>query len=352
MADVTGTGRLAGRRGRHHRRAGRRSASTCARWPRPSARFRGRSSAGSGSRIERMYTDSQVHLDVEIRSNPSDPSMTQMSQMKPPNRVRLSGVRRAVAEVAGPLRRLRRVELARRGARRAERGAPRRRRRHRYALAGAPASRRGCTPTSRSNSTRGCRPGIDEFDRVLGGGVVPGSLVLLGGEPGIGKSTLLLQAAANMARTIGPVLYSSGEESEHQIKSRGERLARRRRAAVSARRNLPRADPRGDRPPQAGARHRRLDPDGVLAQVPVGARQHRPGARGGDPAAVHRQGPERADVPRRPRHEGRQPRRARRRSSTSSTPCCTSKASAITRTASCARSRTGSAPSASSASSR
>ena len=66
--------------------------------------------------------------------------------------------------------------------------------------------------------------GIGEFDRVLGGGVVPGSLVLLGGEPGIGKSTLLLQAAANMARTVGPVLYSSGEESEHQIKARGERL--------------------------------------------------------------------------------------------------------------------------------
>ncbi len=66
--------------------------------------------------------------------------------------------------------------------------------------------------------------GIGEFDRVLGGGVVPGSLVLLGGEPGIGKSTLLLQAAANMARTIGPVLYSSGEESEHQIKARGQRL--------------------------------------------------------------------------------------------------------------------------------
>lgn len=66
--------------------------------------------------------------------------------------------------------------------------------------------------------------GIDEFDRVLGGGVVPGSLVLLGGEPGIGKSTLLLQAAASMARAVGRVLYSSGEESEHQIKSRGERL--------------------------------------------------------------------------------------------------------------------------------
>jgi DNA repair protein RadA/Sms len=66
--------------------------------------------------------------------------------------------------------------------------------------------------------------GIDEFDRVLGGGVVPGSLVLIGGEPGIGKSTLLLQAAAHFAHTAGPVLYCSGEESEHQIKSRGERL--------------------------------------------------------------------------------------------------------------------------------
>jgi DNA repair protein RadA/Sms len=66
--------------------------------------------------------------------------------------------------------------------------------------------------------------GIGEFDRVLGGGVVPGSLVLLGGEPGIGKSTLLLQAAAHFARAYGPVLYASGEESEHQIKSRGDRL--------------------------------------------------------------------------------------------------------------------------------
>ena len=66
--------------------------------------------------------------------------------------------------------------------------------------------------------------GVGEFDRVLGGGVVPGSLVLIGGEPGIGKSTLLLQAAAHFANTCGPVLYCSGEESEHQIKSRGERL--------------------------------------------------------------------------------------------------------------------------------
>ncbi len=66
--------------------------------------------------------------------------------------------------------------------------------------------------------------GVEEFDRVLGGGVVPGSLVLIGGEPGIGKSTLLLQAAAHFASNVGTVLYCSGEESEHQIKSRGERL--------------------------------------------------------------------------------------------------------------------------------
>jgi DNA repair protein RadA/Sms len=66
--------------------------------------------------------------------------------------------------------------------------------------------------------------GISEFDRVLGGGLVPGSLVLLGGEPGIGKSTLLLQAAAHVAAAGRPVLYCSAEESEHQVKRRGDRI--------------------------------------------------------------------------------------------------------------------------------
>jgi DNA repair protein RadA/Sms len=95
---------------------------------------------------------------------------------------------------------------------------------HRYALGAAGAGARLYSDIQVEQHPR-MSTGIDEFDRVLGGGVVPGSLVLLGGEPGIGKSTLLLQAAAHMARAIGPVLYSSGEESEHQIKSRGERLA-------------------------------------------------------------------------------------------------------------------------------
>jgi DNA repair protein RadA/Sms len=66
--------------------------------------------------------------------------------------------------------------------------------------------------------------GIGEFDRVLGGGLVPGSLVLVGGEPGIGKSTLILQVAHLLGRTHGTVLYVSGEESERQVKLRGDRL--------------------------------------------------------------------------------------------------------------------------------
>jgi DNA repair protein RadA/Sms len=66
--------------------------------------------------------------------------------------------------------------------------------------------------------------GIEEFDRVLGGGIVPGSLVLIGGDPGIGKSTLLLEVADKLSSICGKVLYISGEESERQIKLRGERL--------------------------------------------------------------------------------------------------------------------------------
>ncbi len=59
---------------------------------------------------------------------------------------------------------------------------------------------------------------------MLGGGVVPGSLVLIGGDPGIGKSTLLAQAADKLSGRDRTVLYVSGEESERQIKMRGERL--------------------------------------------------------------------------------------------------------------------------------
>ena len=67
--------------------------------------------------------------------------------------------------------------------------------------------------------------GVDEFDRVLGGGLVPGGVVLIGGDPGIGKSTLLLQALAEMSTAGVSVLYSSGEESAAQIALRAKRIA-------------------------------------------------------------------------------------------------------------------------------
>ncbi|MFI5319052.1 MAG: DNA repair protein RadA [Myxococcota bacterium] len=75
--------------------------------------------------------------------------------------------------------------------------------------------------------------GIAELDRVLGGGLVPGSVVLLGGEPGIGKSTLCLQLAANVAAAHGSVLYVSGEESLEQVRLRASRLGAVPRALLA-----------------------------------------------------------------------------------------------------------------------
>jgi DNA repair protein RadA/Sms len=69
------------------------------------------------------------------------------------------------------------------------------------------------------------KTGIEEFDRTLGGGLVPGSLILIGGDPGIGKSTLVLQVAAILSGTGIKALYLSGEESPQQIKLRAERLS-------------------------------------------------------------------------------------------------------------------------------
>ena len=68
------------------------------------------------------------------------------------------------------------------------------------------------------------RSGIAEFDAVVGGGIVPGSLILIGGDPGVGKSTLLVQVSSGLAEEYGKVLYVSGEESASQIKIRADRL--------------------------------------------------------------------------------------------------------------------------------
>jgi DNA repair protein RadA/Sms len=75
--------------------------------------------------------------------------------------------------------------------------------------------------TISANEEDRIKSGIDEFDRVLGGGLMPGSVILLGGDPGIGKSTLAMQATANINKKV---LYATGEESEKQIKLRASRL--------------------------------------------------------------------------------------------------------------------------------
>lgn len=84
----------------------------------------------------------------------------------------------------------------------------------------------GPTPLAGVESVdyRRLRIPLEEFNRVLGGGIVPGSLVLLGGDPGIGKSTLLLQVSNLAAETCGRVLYATGEESAEQVKLRADRL--------------------------------------------------------------------------------------------------------------------------------
>ena len=69
------------------------------------------------------------------------------------------------------------------------------------------------------------KSGVDEFDRAIGGGIVPGSLLLLGGEPGIGKSTLILQIAGKLSQQNRKTIYLSGEESAQQIKLRAQRLS-------------------------------------------------------------------------------------------------------------------------------
>ena len=236
------------------------------------------------------------------------------------------------------------VEEARR------RSPPRRRRPRRTGTRRASATGRASLRRDRGQRRpSGSRSGIDEFDRVLGGGIVPG----FAGPARRRTRHRQVDAAApdggaRGARHGGPVLYSSGEESEHQVKSRGERLGVGRAPLyLLAETCLERVLEEMARL-RPGARRRRLDSDRVLPQDAVGARQHRPGARGGHAAALRGQVAERAGVPRRATSRRRAAWPAPRRSSTSSTRCCTSRASATTRIASCARPRTGSAPSASS----
>lgn len=93
------------------------------------------------------------------------------------------------------------------------------------------------------------RTGMPELDFVVGGGFVPGSLTLIGGEPGIGKSTLLLQAAGRLEQVGKVVLYASGEESTEQLAVAGGATRRRRRCGARHRGNATRGHSRGKLPP-------------------------------------------------------------------------------------------------------
>ena len=108
------------------------------------------------------------------------------------------------------------------------------------ALRRARAASRWRSPTSQAPAVARLTTGIGELDRVLGGGLVPGSLVLIGGSPGIGKSTLTSGALGNLAAAGRKVLYVSGEESAAQVKLRAERLGAARAERPDRRRDRPR----------------------------------------------------------------------------------------------------------------
>ena len=148
-----------------------------------------------------------------------------------------------------------------------------------------------------------------ELSRVLGGGIVPGSVVLVSGDPGIGKSTLLLQLAASMARTEGRVLYVSAEESARQLKLRASRLGiHEANLFVHAETHLESILQHvGESRPRLMVVE--LDPGHPHRRSGLHGRQRDPGARVLGAAAAHGQEPGRAGLPGRPRHQGGQHRR-------------------------------------------
>ena len=206
------------------------------------------------------------------------------------------------------MRILRRVEHDHRGS-----GGARHRRRGAPAGSGRPAvPARG--PVGRARPEPRIVTGIAELDRVAGGGFVPGSATLIGGEPGIGKSTLLIQACAAVARPGGRVVYVSGEEFD-RAGSPARRPARARRRAGAACGADPRRRHRGDARlgRRAEIRRHRFDPDHVERRDRIGAGHGEPGARLGAGAHPLRQGERRGAAACRPCHQGRPDRRPARR---------------------------------------
>ena len=164
----------------------------------------------------------------------------------------------------------------------------------------ARAARRGARPRRR----RRISTGVPELDRVLGGGIVPASLVLVGGEPGVGKSTLLLAALGNVSRAGRRALLVTGEESVAQVKLRADRLGGAEKVEILAETELESvcATLEQERPDVCV-----IDSVQTLYSAELGSAPGSvgPGARGGGPAAPRVQGAGRRDDPRRARDEGR-----------------------------------------------
>ena len=202
---------------------------------------------------------------------------------------------------------------------------------------GAAGASRCRSPRSRPPARRCCATEVAELDRVLGGGLVAGSVTLVGGEPGMGKSTLLMQALGRMAarRRALPARVRRGVGGAGADASRPAGRARAR--ALRRLGDVAAGGPRLRRGRRAGGARDRLDPGGARSRRAGRGRVGHAGARRRAGARPARQGERHRDPARRatsPRTVGSP---ARARSSTSSTPCSRSKAIVITRCACCAR---------------
>ncbi len=145
--------------------------------------------------------------------------------------------------------------------------------------------------------------GSTELDRVLGGGLVDGSVVLIGGDPGIGKSTILLQTLCNLASRV-PALYVTGEESQQQVAMRAAPVVAGRQAQGDDR-DQHRNHHRHRAPGAAAGDGDRLDPDHLHRAVAIGAGWRRPGPRERRDAGALCQAERHGDLPGRPRDQGR-----------------------------------------------
>ena len=283
-----------------------RRPSTRAKWPRGSTRFPTKSCAGS-ARASNAYVTAIADRLQDPKTLSDDETITTSRDERPPNpfssarnaaRSRRNG--RAAALIAAP-------------GTRSSRSAPSSQRRrpaagHRYAPrrpvagCGALLGDRGASCDAALDRDRRVRPCPRRRHRAR-----------LAGAARRRARHREVDAAAAGDRKLrardraGAVRLGRGVRASDQVARRS--AGRRRRPALPAGRDLHRAHPRGDRPRQAEAPRHRFGADRVLAEVPVGARQHRPGPRSGHAVPVHREGPQPADLPRRPRDEGRQHRR-------------------------------------------